>query len=180
MLIKREAERHQRALKAIEAKQEKLVQLYYDDRVTTDVFDREQDKLKEERRAAKRLQDTAVAELEDIQQALDLALSRVSNPHEVYRDGTELERRILNRAIFERIEVGPDGEITGTTLTPVYAALSAWQPGLGHPATYPSEGGKCLSKANFQPATAPAHWTTIFGSFLAWLNHKLVSDRTPV
>jgi site-specific DNA recombinase len=156
-LIEREAERHQRALKAIEAKQEKLVQLYYDDRVTEDVFDRQQDKLKEERRAAQRLQDTAVAELEDIHQALDLALSRISKPYDVYHDGTELERRILNRAIFERIEVGPDGEITGTTLTPTYAALSAWQPGLGQPAARQPKGEKRLGTAKFRPNTAPVH-----------------------
>ncbi len=65
-LIEREAERHQRALKAIEAKQEKLVQLYYKDLVSEDVFSAEQDKLKAERRAAQRLQDTATTELEAI------------------------------------------------------------------------------------------------------------------
>jgi len=57
--------------------------------------------------------------------ALDLALSRVEHPFDVYRDGTELERRIMNRAIFERIEIGEDGEITDTALTPVYGALPA-------------------------------------------------------
>ena len=62
-LIEREAERHQRALKAIEAKQEKLVQLYYKDLVSEDVFAAEQDKLKTERRAAQRLQNTAITEL---------------------------------------------------------------------------------------------------------------------
>ena len=156
-LIEREAERHQRALKAIEAKQEKLVQLYYKDLVSEDVFAAEQDKLKDERRAAQRLQDTATTQLEDIQEALDLALSRVSKSYEVYTEGTELERRILNRAIFERIEVGPDSEITGTTLTPVYAALAAWQPGLGQPAAHQPKGQKRLDTANFQPPAAPVH-----------------------
>lgn len=155
-LIEREAERHQRALKAIEAKQEKLVQLYYKDLVSEDVFAAEQDKLKTERRAAQRLQDTAITELEDIQQALDLALSRIDRPYEVYREGTELERRIMNRAIFEYIEIGPDAEITGTTLTPVYAALAAWQPSLGQPARKP-KAQKRGGTANFRPATAPVH-----------------------
>ncbi|MBA3809148.1 MAG: hypothetical protein H0X28_12285 [Solirubrobacterales bacterium] len=159
-LIEREAERHQRALKAIEAKQEKLVQLYYDDRVTADVFDRQQDKLKDERRAAKRLQDTATTELEDIQQALDLALSRVNKPYEVYAEGTELERRMMNRAIFAHIKIGDDAEITGATLTPVYAALSAWQPGLGQPAASQPQSQSRLGKGDFQPTAAPVHrWT---------------------
>ncbi len=156
-LIERESERHQRALKAIQAKQEKLVQLYYKDLVSEDVFKAEQDKLKDERRAAQHLEETATAELEDIQAALDLALSRVNKPHEVYTEGNELERRLLNRAIFEHIEIGPDAEITGSTLTPVYAALSAWKPDLGQPAPCQQEGRKRLSAAKFRPSAAPVH-----------------------
>jgi site-specific DNA recombinase len=162
-LIQREAERHQRALKAIEAKQEKLVQLYYKDLVSEDVFATEQDKLKDERRAAQRLQDTAATQLEDIQQALDLALSSVDKPYEVYVEGTELERRMMNRAIFERIEIGPDAEITGSTLTPVYAALSAWQPSLGQPAGRQLEGRKRLGIGDFQPPAAPVHFCCVSG-----------------
>jgi site-specific DNA recombinase len=157
-LVEREAERHQRALKAIEAKQEKLVQLYYKDLVSEDVFKAEQDKLKDERRAAQRLQNTAIAALEDIQEALDLALSRVNKPYEVYTEGNELERRLMNRAIFERIEIGPDAEITGTTLTPIYAALSAWQPNLGQPtAARQQKRQRGLGTASFRPTTAPVH-----------------------
>jgi hypothetical protein len=39
----------------------------------------------------------------------------------------------VNRAIFERIEIGEDSAITGTALTPTYKAISAWQQGLGRP-----------------------------------------------
>jgi site-specific DNA recombinase len=134
-VIQQEAARHERALKAIESKQEKLVQLYYRDLVSEDVFVAEQEKLKTERRAANRLQATATAQLEDVQEALEIALTRLDNVAQVYRDGTPLERRILNQAIFERIDIGPDGQATGTVLTPVYEAISAWQPGLGHPKT---------------------------------------------
>jgi hypothetical protein len=41
----------------------------------------------------------------------------------------------MNRAIFERIEVGPEAEITGTEQTPLYKALSAGHPGLSRPTT---------------------------------------------
>jgi site-specific DNA recombinase len=134
-LIRKEAERHEQALKAIEDKQAKLVQLYYRDLVTEDVFATEQEKLKKERRAAKRLQITAAAQLEDIQDALEIALSRLNDIALVYRDGSPLERRILNQAIFTRIDIGPRGQAVGTTLTPVYDAISAWQPDLGKPRT---------------------------------------------
>ncbi|HEV7564373.1 MAG TPA: recombinase family protein [Microbacteriaceae bacterium] len=132
-VIRQEAERHEWALKAIEAKQEKLVQLYYRDLVSEDVFAAEQEKLKFERRAATRSQATATAQLEDVQVALEIALSRVEQAELAYREGTPLERRILNQAIFQRIDIGPDGKATGTALTPVYDALSAWQPGFGQP-----------------------------------------------
>ena len=153
-----EAKRHERTIQQIEAKQQKLIQLFYNDRIGEDVFDIEQDKLKTERRAATQLRSTATAQLDDVQAALDLALSRVDHPYEVYRDGTPLERRIMNRAIFQRIEVGPEAHITGTTLTPVYKALSAWQPGLGQPKPSRSQKAQARpSTAHVRPLFAPVH-----------------------
>lgn len=159
-LIHKEAERHERALKAIEDKQAKLVQLYYRDLVTEDVFAAEQKKLKAERRAAKRLQTIASAQLEDVHDALEIALGRLDDIASVYGDGSPLERRILNQAIFRRIDIGPDGEATGTTLTPVYEAISAWQPGLGKPkptgATAEQSDGPAL--AQVQPCPGVSHY----------------------
>jgi site-specific DNA recombinase len=161
-VIRQEAERHERALKGIEAKQEKLVQLFYRDLVTEDVFAAEQEKLKTERRAAKRLQAIASAQLEDVDEALEIALSRLDNIAQVYRDGTPLERRILNQAIFKRIDIGPDGHATGTTLTPVYEAISAWQPTLGKLKTTKNtaNGQEGPSLAQVQPCPASAHRRT--------------------
>jgi site-specific DNA recombinase len=153
-VIENQAKRHERTIKQIEAKQQKLIQLFYNDRISEDVFDTEQNKLKTERRAADELRTIATAQLEDIQAALDLALSRVEHPYEVYRDGTPLERRLMNRAIFERIEVGPDADITDITLTPVYQALSAWQPDLGRPKTKTQDGPRL---AHVRPLFAPVH-----------------------
>jgi hypothetical protein len=65
---------------------------------------------------------------------------------------------MMNRAIFAHVKVGEDLEIAGTTLTPIYAALSAWQPGLGQPAPSHAEGQKRLGKAKFQPVPAPVHY----------------------
>lgn len=132
-LVEKQAERHERTLKRIEAKQEKLVQLFYDDLVTAEVFEREQTKLKAETKAAQRLRRTATIQAEDAEAALDEALQRLDNIAEVYADASPIERRILNRAIFERIEIGHDGQITNTNLTPTYKALAAWEPSLGRP-----------------------------------------------
>jgi hypothetical protein len=65
----------------------------------------------------------------------------------------------MNLAIFDRIEVGPDAEITGTVLTPVYEALSAWQPGLGRPKT-PRKRSKAQDSPgspDFQPVPSRIH-----------------------
>jgi site-specific DNA recombinase len=133
-LIEQEAERHERTLKKIEAKQEKLVQLYYQDLVTMDVFEREQAKLKAEAKAAQRLRRVALMQTQDVEKALDEALVRIERTHQSYLEATPQERRIMNRAIFVRIEVGEeDGKITGTALTPTYKAIAAWQPSLGQP-----------------------------------------------
>jgi site-specific DNA recombinase len=132
-LVERQAEHHERTLKQIEAKQEKLVQLYYDELVTIDVFERQQIKLKAEAKAAQRLRRIAIVQAENAEQTLDEALQRLQDIANVYRDGTPMERRILNRAIFKRIDIGEGGEITGTALTPTYEALSAWNPSLGRP-----------------------------------------------
>jgi site-specific DNA recombinase len=155
-LIEQEAERHERTLKAITAKQEKLIQLYYRDLIGEDAFASEQDKLKAERQAAERLRATATAQTTDVEAALDDALSRIDNIHKAYRDSTELERRVLNRAIFVHIEIGPDG-VTGTKLTPTYKALSAWQPSLGRPRKTRSQG-QGRPTAQVQPCPARSHF----------------------
>lgn len=113
---------------------EKLVQLYYQDLVTVDVFQREQHKLKAESKAAQRLRSIAAVQGQRVEQALQLALDRLESIHEAYLDATPLERRMMNRAIFTHIEIGNDGDITKSTLTPPYDAISAWQPTLGRPA----------------------------------------------
>jgi site-specific DNA recombinase len=158
-LIQAEAERHERALKAIEAKQEKLVQLYYRDLVSEDILEAEQEKLKTERRAAERLRHAASIQLEDVENALEEALRRVDHPHQSYLEGTPLERRVMNKSIFVRIEVGDAGEIASTTLTPTYNALAAWQPTLGRP-TAAQPGTKAEAgprPAYVRPSSAAVH-----------------------
>lgn len=179
-VIRSEAERHERALKKIEAKQEKLVQLYYRDLVSEDVFASEQNKLKAERQAAERLQATATAQLDDVQEALEIALTRLEDIARAYREGTPLERRILNQAIFKRIDISIEGKASSTVLTPVYQALSAWQPGLGQPKTSKTtgEGQGRPTPATVQPSPALSH----FGKCLhvgGFLHFERLTQRPP-
>ena len=71
-------------------------------------------------------------------------------------DGTPLERRVPNRAIFQRIEIGEDGKITGTALTPTYHALLAWQPDFGQPQE--TQGKTGPRSVLVRPSSGPAGW----------------------
>lgn len=158
-LVERQAEAHERTLKKIAAKQEKLVQLFYDDLVDRKVFEREQIKLKAEAKAAERLRRVAIVQSENAEQALDEALERLSDIERIYREGTPIERRILNRAIFKRIEIGEDGEITKASLTPTYEALSAWKPTLGKPTAIQNQDRRRPRLSSFvRPTADGADW----------------------
>jgi hypothetical protein len=115
-------------------RQARLVQLSYQGLVTDEVLAPEQQRLEVEspspaptscsRTSGHRHSDT-----------LDGVLEKTSSPQATYIASTPLERRLLNHALFEahpgeRARPGP-----GTTLTPIYAALAAWQPDLGTPHT---------------------------------------------
>jgi hypothetical protein len=74
-----------------------LVQLYYRDLISEDVFEREQEKLKKERHAAEHLRTTASAQVEDVEEALELALRYVDQPYSGYVTADSLNRRLLPR-----------------------------------------------------------------------------------
>jgi hypothetical protein len=56
--------------------------------------------------------------------------AKTRTPHATYLASTPLERRLLNQTFFKRILVGDDGEIQSAELTPIYAALTTWEPAL--------------------------------------------------
>lgn len=158
-LIRQEAERHERAVNRIESKQAKLIDLYYRDLVSDEVFEREQAKLKSERRDADRLRREATLQTQEVEAALNLALQRATEPQQVYLQATPIERRAMNRAVFERIEVGEHGDIAKAIRTPVYEALAAWQGDSGDTdANREAGAGEAQCSAYVRPCTAPVHF----------------------
>jgi hypothetical protein len=150
-VIHKEEAKHRRRIERIEANQAKLVQLYYRDLVSDDVLEREQSRLKEEKAAAQRLLDVARIEAEEVEGALDETLARATQPEVAYASGNDLERRVIASSFFERIEIGPDGDIPDPALTAEYDALRAWCPRLGKSAVDGS------SSAEFQPSSNLVH-----------------------
>jgi site-specific DNA recombinase len=132
-IVAKDIERHKRKIKTLEENQARLVQLSYQGLVSDEVLATEQRRLEAEKQQAGRLLETAELHARDIESALDGALAKTKTPHATYQASTPLERRLLNQTFFTRILVGEEGTIDSTELTPVYAALSAWEPRLGKP-----------------------------------------------
>ncbi len=132
-VVKRDIDRHRRKTKTLEESQARLVQLSYRELVSEEVLASEQQRLETEKRQVGRLLRQAELQMQEIKTALDGALSKTKTPHATYRASTPLERRLLNQTFFKRILVSQEGQVVGTTLTPVYAALAAWNGTLGQP-----------------------------------------------
>lgn len=100
-----EAERHARRLHELTAQQQKLVQLYYRDAISVEVMQDEQARIREEQAQVERWHSQAVAQVDDVMSALEDALVLLSKPGEAYEYAASdpTLRKILNRAIFERI-----------------------------------------------------------------------------
>lgn len=96
------------------AQQQKLVQLYYRDAISVEVMQAEQARIRDEQVQVERWQGQAIAQVDDVMEALEDALTLLSEPGKAY-DYAESEptlRKILNRAIFGCILIQfVDGEI---------------------------------------------------------------------
>ena len=132
-IVAKDVERHQRKIKKLESNQARLVQLSYRGLVSDEVLASEQQRLEAEKLQAQRLLETAELHARDIEGALDGALAKTRTPHATYVASTPLERRLLNQTFFTRILIGDDNTVESAEMTPVYAALSAWEPRLGKP-----------------------------------------------
>jgi hypothetical protein len=89
-------------------------------------------------------------------------LAKTSTPHATYLASGPLKRRLLNQTSFKRLLIGEDSEVLGTTLTPVYAALSDWEPKLGQPR--PKKSTKARGAETKTPALLP--WAGVYTSNL--------------
>jgi site-specific DNA recombinase len=159
--VEREAQRHRQTIEQLKANQEKLVQMYYQDLVDEEVLRTEQARLKQERAAAERLLAASEAFTVDLHARLEEALARIDRPHESFLEADPPLRRVMNAAVYVRIEVRPDGDLADATLTPTYQAISAWQSGFGRPArTQPSQKRPPRpSVARVRPFSGSVHLT---------------------
>ena len=79
------------------------MQLYYRDAISVEVMQAEQQRIAAEQAQVERWQSQAVAQVDDVMQALDDALTLLCKPGTAYEQADASLRKLLNRAIFSRI-----------------------------------------------------------------------------
>jgi site-specific DNA recombinase len=109
---KGEADRATRRLAALKAEQQRLLQLAYRDLVDDEVLAAEQERIRQERALVTKWVATADRTMEDLQQALEEALTLVSLPGEAYTKATPAVRRMFNQAVFEQLYVIDAGAVS--------------------------------------------------------------------
>jgi hypothetical protein len=107
-----ERDRHERRRTELLTQQQKLVQLFYKNGISEEVMAAEQARIEREQGEVDRWTENAKASTEELDAALDEAVRLMSIPAEAYRRADPTVRRLINQAIFERIEVwlAPDDE----------------------------------------------------------------------
>ncbi|HEV7495002.1 recombinase family protein [Baekduia sp.] len=127
----KEIARHKRRIRDVETKQQKLLELYYKDLISDTVFEHEQAELREQHAAVAAIVEHSEGAAEEFEGQLQAAIALLSDPHYFYRYATPVQRRALNRWVWQRIEVGADDEVIEAEPTSLLAAFAAWQPDIG-------------------------------------------------
>ncbi len=117
-----EITRAQRTLSQVEQQERKLLDRYYAERVSQQLYDQEHERMTRERIAANKMIENLTIDRERLLAGLDIALSLTKDIQAAYRQANPAQRRLFNQAFFERLEV--DGvEISGYTPSGPFAQL---------------------------------------------------------
>ncbi len=122
---KQEIDRCQGVLKEVTEQERKLLHMHYEDRISGDLFDDEQARLRMQRQDAEALIDRLNLGYDDVAGTLALALDILSEDlHDLYLQGDNTIRRLINQAIFNGLFVC-DETITQAELAEPFAQLRA-------------------------------------------------------
>lgn len=195
LVAKKESDRHNRRLRELNAQQQKLVQLHYQEAVSIEVMQAEQQRIEAERSQAHRWGTAAVAEVHDVLEALKIALALVDEGRLPYAAANEFCKRLINQALYEKIVVESVDDAALGQLTPLYAQLIPLARDLGQQAAQdgrqghePAVGGaqndadpvfrglrsykaKMAERAGFEPAMEFDPHTRLAGECLQPLGH---------
>ena len=89
----------------IERKQQKLLEAHYNDAVPVELLRSEQKRLEAEHNTVSRTLEARTRDLEEVERSLIAVLDIAENVAYTYQTASHQLRRVLNQAIFERIEI---------------------------------------------------------------------------
>jgi site-specific DNA recombinase len=123
-----EIARTQRTLSRLDTEESKLLDRYYNDRVSESLYDREQQRIVRERIATEATIANQTIDRDGLLEALDAALALTKDIQGAYHQAAPDQRRLFNQAFFKRLEVegyDDDIKIVSDELSDPYAKLLA-------------------------------------------------------
>ncbi len=130
---KEEIARCQAVLEEVKEQERKLLHMHYEERISGELFDAEQDRIRERRQDAEALIARLSISYDDITATLDVALEVLAEDlHDLYKRGDDVIRRLINQAIFNALFVC-DETITDAELAEPFAALRALHDAIRRP-----------------------------------------------
>jgi site-specific DNA recombinase len=125
-IAQREIENAQGVLQRLKEEERKLLHMHYEDRITGELFDDEQTRIRSRRQDAEAIIARLSVSYQDVTATLELALEILGEDlHDLYRRGDDTIRRLINQAIFNALFVC-DETITQDDLAEPFAALRAF------------------------------------------------------
>ncbi len=124
-IAQQEIENSHGVLQQLKEEERKLLRMHYDDRISGELFDEEQARIRQRRQDAEAVIARLSVNYDDVAATLDLALETLGDDlHDLYCRGDDTIRRLINQAIFKALFVC-DETITQADFTEPFAALRA-------------------------------------------------------
>jgi site-specific DNA recombinase len=142
-------------LKRLKEEERKLLNMHYQDRISGELFDDEQARIRSRRQDAEGVIARLSVSYDDVTATLDLALEILGEDlHDLYRRGDDTIRRLINQAIFNALFVC-DETITQAQLAEPFAELRALHNAIrGIPDTTPAKPPLVRAAASARPDDA--------------------------
>ena len=179
-----EVRRYREAIRALNRKDEKLMELFYDDALPADKLKREQEKISSEQAAAEQGLRGAEADVERVIVTAGKVLDALLDLAASYREANGLHRRFLNQAIFACFRISLNGDVTGELREEIRMLTAADTPkrlreearavvssGAG------SNKGLLAEREGFEPSRELAPPTRLAGECLQPLGHLSTCAR---
>ena len=107
----------------LDNEERKLLNAHYQDKISDHIFAEEQERIRRERLAADELLRRYEVKYDAILDTLDIALDLTNEIQAAYLQADTTERRLLNQAFFERIEIDTE-DISGDSLADPFEQIA--------------------------------------------------------